>query len=272
VTPVCRWVFGALLLAACERTSSSEVAAKGIRAATDVTVVDLAPSSHAGGDTFLTPPKGLPASSLRVVRRTLGETDPSTPLAWIVAFHGLGDTPEGFAHLFDGLSLKAHVYFVQAPMKYGAGYDWFGARLLGDPAALAVGIQERLQDIERLVSVLALQPQNRGDAIVTGFSQGGILSYAVAVAGLPHVRATLPLAGWLPPSLAGSLPVLPVHAFHGENDAVVPFSGARHMVDTWQQRGKDENSLSLRTYTGVAHSVSHRMRRDWAARLEGLLR
>ncbi len=270
--PVCRWVFGVGLLAACERASAPEAAVKGTRAATVVTVVGLDPSSHATRETSLTPPEGLPASSLRVVRLTLGGTDPSTPLPWVVAFHGLGDTPEGFGRLFDGLSLKAHVYLAQAPVKYGTGYDWLGARVLGDPATLAVRVQERLQDIEQLLSTLAQQPQNRGDAVVTGFSQGGILSYAVAVAGLPHVRATLPLAGWLPPSLAGSFPLLPVHAFHGENDAVVPFSGARHMVDTWQQRGTDDDRLSFRTYAGVAHSVSPRMRRDWAARLNTLLR
>ncbi len=267
---LCRFVFGVVLLAACERTRSPEATAT--RAATDVTVVGLHASSRHDATKEPSLIRSGGASALRVVRRTLGGTDPSTPLPWIVAFHGLGDTPEGFGQLFDGLSLKAHVYFAQAPMKYGAGYDWLGARVLGDPATLAVGIQERLQDIEQLLSVLAQQPQNRGDAVVTGFSQGGILSYAVAVAGLPHVRATLPLAGWLPPSLAGSLPVLPVHAFHGENDAVVPFTGARHMMDNWQQREKDEDSLSFRTYAGVAHSVSPRMRSDWAARLEALLR
>lgn len=275
MTSVYRYVLGVLLLAACERTTTPEATAPiATRAFAEITSASAEPSTRAEatGRSSISPSETLAPATLRVVRLTLGASDPSTPLPWVVAFHGLGDTPEGFRHLFDDLSLRAHIYLAQAPIEYGTGYDWLGVRVLGDPAKLALAVQERLPDIERLLSTLAEQPRNQGDAVVTGFSQGGILSYAVAVAGLPHVRATLPLAGWLPPSLANTEPALPVSAFHGENDAVVPFAATRLMIDAWRHQTKNGDTLSFRSYAGVAHSVSPTMRRDWADRLNALLR
>lgn len=203
------------------------------------------------------------ASHLAYEHLTLGgSTDAKLP--WIVALHGLGDTPHGFSQLFSGLPLRAHVYLIQAPIAYGSGFDWLGERVSGDPGRLALAIAHRLEDLGQLLDHLAAMPQNQGDAVVTGFSQGGVLSYAVAVAGLPHVAATLPLAGWLPPSLAATSPSLPVFAFHGSEDRVVSHGAAKRMVAAWSEHQKP---LEFHSYSGLAHSVSNEMRRDWAAKL-----
>lgn len=208
------------------------------------------------------------ASPLAYERLTLGG-DAKTPLPWIVALHGLGDTPRGFSQLFAGLPLNAHVYLIQAPMAYGAGFDWLGERVSGDPERLALAIAHRLEDLRQLLDHLAAQPHNRGDAVVTGFSQGGVLSYAVAVAGLPHVAAAVPLAGWLPPSLSSAPPSLPVYAFHGNEDRVVSYGAAKRMIAAWSDH---REPLEFHSYPGLAHSVSAEMRRDWATALAELTR
>lgn len=201
---------------------------------------------------------------------TLGaDATPQARLPWIVAFHGLGDNPRGFAQLFTDLPLRVHVYLVRAPLPYGAGYDWFGERVTGDPERLTLAIQQRLSELSTLLDELARQPQNEGSAIVTGFSQGGVLSFAVAAAGLDNVRAALPIAGWLPPRLAAAGTAVPVYAFHGEADQVVPFAATQRMVSAWQGR---ERTVEYRTYPGVAHTISWDMRREWVARLVELTR
>lgn len=214
-------------------------------------------------------PSASDAHLLDYERLTLNGAGLDTPLPWIVAFHGLGDSPRGFAVLFEGLTIRAHVYLVRAPLPYGAGYDWFGTRVAGDPERLALAIRRRLDEIASLIDALSLQPHNEGDAVVTGFSQGGVLSFAVAAAGLRNVRATVPIAGWLPPSLAGSGAALPVYAFHGEEDRVVPFDATQRMVNSWKQAGI---RVEYRTYPGVAHSIDARMHRDWQAHLAELIR
>lgn len=211
------------------------------------------------------------AVPLRVLRMTLGGAQASEPLPWVVAFHGLGDTPEGFSQLFEGVRLRVHVYVARAPLPYGSGYDWFGTRVRGEPDKLERAVRRRLDDVSRLLSTLADEPQNSGQAIVTGFSQGGILSYAIAVAGLPNVRAALPLAGWLPPGLASAPPSTPVVAFHGETDAVVPFRATQQMVLAWKMPGSEAN-VHFRTYPNVGHTVSPQMHNDWVAELGALVR
>jgi phospholipase/carboxylesterase len=211
------------------------------------------------------------AFPLRVLRKTLGGAKASDPLPWVVAFHGLGDTPEGFSQLFEGVPLRVHVYVARAPLPYGSGYDWFGTRVRGETDKLEDAVRRRLDDVARLLDSLANEPQNSGKAVVTGFSQGGILSYAVAVAGLPHVRAALPLAGWLPPGLAGVPPSTPVVAFHGETDSVVPFRATQQMVLSWKSSGSEVN-VQFRTYPNVGHTVPPQMHRDWVTELAALVR
>lgn len=263
-----RWLFVALAVASCLERSPQPQGGSA-NDTPNTSVPQLGPAA-------VTAPSSLAREqvaprTLRVLHRTLGSALPTDQLPWIVALHGLGDTPEGFAHLFNGLPVRAHVYLLQAPLPYGDGFDWLGERVSGDPEKLAFAIRERLSEIRETVTELAHDPRNRGAAIVTGFSQGGILSFAVAVAGLPHVRAVLPLAGWLPPALAKGAPVLSTHAFHGEADRVVPFYATREMLTQWRGVG-DSTELTLTTYADVGHSIPARMRLDWGKRLQELLR
>lgn len=264
-----RWLAVFVVLSGCRKAApeGDEVRRGGVEA-TPV---------HSAAPELARPEVGDPArrddspagSKLRYHTLTMGSSDPDAELPWIVAFHGLGDTPRGFAHLFEGLPLRAHVYLVQAPLPYGSGYDWFGERVTGDPERLALAVQRRVDDVAALLKDLSSLPQNRDAAVVTGFSQGGILSFAVAVAGIGHVRAALPIAGWLPPSLAASPPVVPVYAFHGEQDDVVPFGAATRMVQSWQSK---PGAVEYRTFPGVGHRVSAAMRSEWSARLSELMR
>lgn len=264
-----RWLFVALVASSCVDRSSPPPS----RSLTSSVPQTAAPPQANGSASppILTAPGQPSTHTLRLLHRTLGGASPSDRLPWVVALHGLGDTPEGFAHLFDGLRVPAHVYLVQAPLPYGPGYDWFGERVSGDPEKLALAIQKRLAELDETLAELARQPRNRGGAVVTGFSQGGVLSFAVAVAGLTHVDVVLPLAGWLPPSLASHAPVLPTYAFHGETDRVVAFEATRDMVTRWRG-ARTPGPLTFTTYPHVGHSLDVQMRRDWETRLREVLR
>lgn len=230
---------------------------------------DGAPSSTSPAVGPTTSPADASKPGLEYERLTLGGAAPNAELPWLVAFHGLGDTPRGFAQLFEGLPLQVHVYLVRAPINYGSGFDWFGERVTGDQERLALAIQRRVEEVSALIDTLAQQPQNRGDAVVTGFSQGGVLSLAIAAAGLRRVRAALPLAGWLPPSLSGPGPSVPVYAFHGEDDHVVPYAATKVMLASWKQPGR---VVEYHTYPGVAHTITVPMHQQWSKLLQTLQR
>ena len=213
--------------------------------------------------------------TLSFVQLTTGGALSNDSLPWIVAFHGLGDRPETFRHLFDQLQLRAHVYLPRAPITYGTGFDWYGVRIKDDSDALSQAIEARLPAVRSLLSELASRPNNVGDAVVTGFSQGGVLSFAIALAHLPHVRAALPIAGTLPKPLSDAKPpTIPVIAFHGERDRVVPFAQTEALFERWTSSNTSRTNptpLELHTYPTLAHSIDASLWQDWSVALRQTL-
>ena len=101
-----------------------------------------------------------------------------------------------------------------------------------------------------------------GKPIVLGFSQGGALSFALALWHPEVISAAFPVGGWAPPSvLAGKGTSVPIRAMHGEADERVPIGPTREAVAALKARGVQ---AELRGYPGVGHAVSPEMRLDLA--------
>lgn len=213
------------------------------------------------------PASARKTARLRYVHRVLGGASANDELPWVVAFHGLGDTPENFARLFEDLPLRVHVYFPQAPLPRGSGYDWFGARV-NDQDGLTLGVRTALPLASELLELLAEQPYNLGDAVVTGFSQGGIMSFALAAQAPAHVKIVLPIAGYLPPALVVA-PKVPVVAFHGEADLIVPFAQTFALIEDW--RASSPDLVQLHSYPGIQHNVGGALYEGWARVLQAAI-
>jgi phospholipase/carboxylesterase len=194
----------------------------------------------------------------------------SVPL--VVAIHGLGDRPESFGRIFDGLSARARLILPYGLSTYGDGFSWFPLARL-EPQKLAEGTSHAANELAAMISEIERTRTVRGKPIVTGFSQGGMLSFTLAVLHPDRIGEALPIAGLLaPPLYPSSWPmgkVAPmVFAFHGDADNVVPIDGARDTVRALSSVGF---SAKLSEYPGVRHSVSQDMRRDWMTALEAAI-
>jgi phospholipase/carboxylesterase len=227
--------------------------------------VRLAPSAAAPKS-----PSGLRvAADLEYLELVTGGANADERLPLIVAVHGLGDTPQGFAGLFDGFDARARVALPRAPDAHGPGWSWFSYRAEIGEAELARGIDKATERLARAIDDVARTRPTLGRPIVTGFSQGGMLSFAVATERPSLVRAAFPIGGALPePLWPASAPPkrhpLRIVALHGEADTLVPLAPTRRAVDALTQRGFD---TKLETFPGVAHSVPEPMRARWMALL-----
>jgi phospholipase/carboxylesterase len=108
----------------------------------------------------------------------------------------------------------------------------------------------------------------RGTPILTGFSQGGLLTFAVAVRHPEGVGAAFPVAGLLPRSLwprANDRPYPPITALHGTEDRIVAYDRARATVTHMKRLGLEAR---LQTFEGTGHRFTRRMK----ARLRALVR
>ncbi len=104
---------------------------------------------------------------------------------------------------------------------------------------------------ELLDSVLPKLPIDRKRIYVTGQSMGGYGSFYVAMKRPGLFAAAVPVCGGGIPAEANALRGVPLWAFHGNADPIVPVERSREMVQAIRAAG---GSVALTEYAGVAHN------------------
>ena len=183
----------------------------------------------------------------------------------VIAIHGLGDRPDAFRGLFDGFAGRAHFVIPAGGLAWGEGYSWWPIVGKIDESNIVPGLSaaaDRLANAIRTWSSGAA-----GKPIVTGFSQGGMLSFALAARHPTLIGEAIPISGLEPPSFipaawpAGAPRIV---ALHGEADSRVPFAIAASGVEKLRAAGAQ---VEWKTYPGVGHTITADMRRDLFAAL-----
>ena len=237
------------------KTTAATTSAVAIATSTTAArIVDSSTTGEAGGVDY-------------ILRYTGGATA-ADELPMIVAIHGLGDRPSRFG-LLHGFPGTARVVLPRGILDHHNGFSWFDIRVRGerDSKKIADGMGEAITKLSAMLAIITKRYPTRGTPVVTGFSQGGMLSFALAVQRPGQVALALPVAGWLPAELwpdkapPGSPPIV---ALHGDNDAILKIDPTRDVVANLRRRGFD---VQLMEYPGVAHNVSGAMRRELYRRL-----
>lgn len=170
-----------------------------------------------------------------------------------VALHGLGDTPGAFGEHVRGIATDARVVVLRAPVAHDAGYAWFPYR--GVETTLAEVTRwsaVALPRVERCVEAIA--GESRGRLHVLGFSQGAVLSYALAARRPELLARCLAIAGVLCAEPAAHAPHRPsVTALHGSEDPAAPVALGEASVARLRAAGYDAN---LVVRTSVSHAVT----------------
>ena len=219
-----------------------------------------APTSDVSYLEFIHVPPGTPAAS---------RPAPGDRLPMLVLIHGLGDRPEDFKHLIDDLPATARVIVPRGldPVD-DDGWSWFPIRARStDVAGLSQGIAAAADRLAALLTELQrTRPTSR--RVVTGFSQGGMLSFALAVYHPKLLDLAVPVGGWLPPPLwPSTVPASPpkIVALHGEADVAVKFEPTRDAVGHLENLGWP---VALKHYPEVGHAIPPVVRRELYLQLQ----
>jgi phospholipase/carboxylesterase len=200
------------------------------------------------------------AGSLRYLERTLAGGDPAQPLPLVIMIHGLGDAPR--LDWFTGagaIKTPMRLIMPRAPTPYYDGFAWFPYDPANrDPQALARGIAAAADQLATAIEVLRVRRATLGKPIVTGFSQGGMLSYALALHHAGLISFSYPISGLLPEPLwpapkPDGMRFPRIVAMHGDRDGVVPIEPTRQLHAALSARGYDN---SLREFAGIGHQIS----------------
>lgn len=195
---------------------------------------------------------------MRYLEHMTGGARPDERVPMIVALHPMGGDPADFLQMLRRYRRRARLIL---PYGHPSGgmYIWYDSVRDDVPAPLVTREADRIA--AALVALVAARP-TVGLPLVTGFSQGGIMTFALAVTHPEALAAAFPISGMLPPSLypsaalsSGPRPATlpPVTAFHGASDLAVPTRGARASIAELQRAGY---TAELREYIGVEHETS----------------
>jgi predicted esterase len=200
-----------------------------------------------------------------------GDMKPDTPI--VLVLHYMSGTADSLRVLLEGYSQPIRAVFLQGKYPCGEGYSWYPQ----DTAFYNLPEAEQAPDILQVAEEVAgflreyrkLYPGAK--TAVTGMSQGGDLSLALAVYYPDLIDLAVPLAGRVirPETFAQPADILPkVTLMNGTVDEIVTIESAREALRWLRDHGFD---AELREYENVGHGISRQMVSDLHQCLESLI-
>lgn len=189
----------------------------------------------------------------------IGQAAQQDALPMLVVLHGRGGSAQIPGGPFLGLTHPVRVIVPQATDRLGEGYEWL-------PVYVGEGLVDRLSStlfaqasrLAGLVRDLASERSAPGKVIVSGFSQGGLLTITLALYHDDLVGEAFPLSCWLPPPLVPSyrradLRYPRIRSMHGTADTTIPLGPTRELFSDLVTLGFD---ATLVPFEGVGHTIS----------------
>jgi len=174
------------------------------------------------------------------VVHTVYEPQGEGPHPTVLALHGWG------ANAMDLLGLAPYLAGgqflvlcpegpVEVPLGPMVGYGWFPLTMGAppDPAAFTAGVDTARGFLD---AALRRYPVDPNKLVVLGFSQGGVIAYALALAEPERFAGLVALSSWFPASVAQMLPPrrrerLPTLVQHGTRDDLIDIGRGRESIE-----------------------------------------
>lgn len=155
----------------------------------------------------------------------------------LLLLHGYGSNEEDLFSFATELPEEYYIVSARAPynMQYGA-YAWYAINFDADENKFSDHEQAKIsrdliaQFIDELIQTYPIDPKN---VTLVGFSQGSILSYAIALSHPEKVQRVVALSGYVSEPileenyLRNDLSKLKIFHSHGTVDQVIPVEWAR---------------------------------------------
>jgi len=155
----------------------------------------------------------------------------------VLLIHGYGSNEEDLFAFAGELPDDCYIISVQAPYQVPPyGYAWYSISLDADMNKFSdneQAIRSRDLIVDFIDEVCEKYPIDRENVNLVGFSQGAILSYAIAVTYPEKIRKVAALSGYFNPDImerkqgTKSYDNLSIFGSHGTVDQVIPVEWAR---------------------------------------------
>jgi len=253
------------LMAGCREASPPpvvvpDVVADSARAATEVRALEVrADIAEPTGPFALVEGAGREDGPIAYELIEPSNATPRTPI--VVALHGMGDTPAGFARLMRSIGVRARYVVARGVLAWpeAGGFEWYD----NDAGDAAVQIRARVHDLVTLADQLATRFPEAGKPVLIGFSQGAAVVLQAAFDAPDRWRAVVGLSGFLASASDPQTPTTdyPILVASGtEDDRVAP--KLSWFAAGWLEKvgHKDVRKLAFEGGHAVPHEVVDKVR------------
>lgn len=162
------------------------------------------------------------------------------PHPTVVALHGWGASAMDLLGLAPYLAGGRFLVLcpqgrIEVPLGPMSGYGWFPLTMGAPPdaSAFAAGVNATMRFID---AAARRYPIDRNKLVVLGFSQGGVIAYALALREPARFAGLVALSSWLPGPVAQTLAVgspdhLSALVHHGARDDLIDVARGRESVE-----------------------------------------
>ncbi|HEX9988827.1 MAG TPA: alpha/beta hydrolase [Chloroflexia bacterium] len=190
---------------------------------------------------------------VRPAHADAGEDEASPGL---LLLHGRGADEEDLMGLEQALDPRLTIVSARAPYRLGPGFAWYGMYEIGRPDndTLLASLLELQAFIRGLPAAHNIDPQR---LYLMGFSQGAVMSAALALTVPEQVRGVIMHSGYVPTEAALDLQTAgikdkPFFLAHGKYDDVIPVTFGRDAEEYLSEAGA---RLTYREYP-IGHTIS----------------
>lgn len=181
----------------------------------------------------------------------------------LVMLHGYGSNEADLFSFAGQLNSKYLVVSAQAPLPLGYGsYAWYNISFSEDASRFG-NPEEALQALVKIAEFVAAQQKKHGilpeNTTILGFSQGAILSYALAFHHPEMVGHVAALSGYVYDQIMPESPDLEAIqkirflATHGVEDPVIPFAWSEKAADFLFKNGLQ---VSYQAFDDMGHGIN----------------
>jgi phospholipase/carboxylesterase len=184
--------------------------------------------------------------------------DGTQPPPLLLMLHGFGSNERDLFSFASYLNPTFHIVAARGILNMGFGYAWYQlyggpGNLRPDPLTRGRAIDVLSKFVRDLPARLGTDPQR---TYLLGFSQGAILSLALALQMPEHIAGIVPISGYLDPETIPAiepdrLSHLRALMIHGLHDELIPIEAARQSRSFLE---KTPIKLTYREYP-VGHTI-----------------
>ena len=194
----------------------------------------------------------------------------------IIGLHWMSSSPDEFQTYLNQIKEPARVILLEGNYPYKGGFSFYPVEPENyykmDADSKMKVVENEGEKLSKFITSVSKKYKSTKKPILIGASQGGDLSYYIAIHHANIIGLSCPLLATIDNRLikkTRKTSKVKIVAFHGEKDPIVKVTDAKTHVEILNDKSFN---AQIYTYPGVEHDISDTMQHDFSALIDSYLK